>query len=257
MRRFLPLLAAFLASPAMAQTVQPVALGQPVTGTLSAEDPMLADQTFHDLWVFRGGPGTRVRILLTSEAFDTFLSVGALGAGGLDVSDTNDDYDPPGTNSRLDATVPAGGVLHIRVNSFDAGETGAYTLAVALAPNAPVGGLRPIAVATAAGAEFVDGETQTPPRGMPAHFWQCAAVAGERYAIALYSAKVDCFLSIGHGAGDEFESIEDNDDVDEGTDSRIIFEAPATGPVVIRASTFGAETGAYRLAIQRLPATRP
>lgn len=254
MHRFLPFFALLLLSTAtVAQTVTPVQLDQPATGTLSEDDPTLGDASHFDLWVFRGEPGARVRILLTSDAFDTYLSIGTMNSDGFDVMDSNDDYDPPGTDSRLDVRIPADGMLHIRVNSYSAGESGTYTLAVSTAPHAPVGGVRPIAVATASGSEFMDGETETRSGGIPVHYWRFDAMAGERYAITMSSGDVDCFLSIGYGEGDSFSSIEDSDDVDDGTDSRIIFESEVSGPVVIRASTFGVETGAYRLAIQRLP----
>ena len=257
MHRFLPFFALLLLSTSsVAQTVAPVQLDQPATGTLSDDDPTLGDESHFDLWVLQAEPGTRVRIQLTSNAFDTYLSVGTLDDNGFDVIESNDDYDPPGTDSRLDVRVPTDGMLHIRVNSFSAGESGTYTLVVSAAPNAPVGGVRPIAVATISGAEFMGGETQTRSGGMPVHFWRFDAAAGERYAIVMYSADVDCYLSIGHGEGDSFASIEDSDDVEGGTDSRIIFEPEVSGPVVIRASTFGVETGAYRIAIQRLPAGR-
>lgn len=258
MRILPPLLALYALAtlPLAAQNPATVVLDTSATGALTAEDPTLEDDSHYDMWVFQGEPGRRVRILLTSSAFDTYLSVGTMDADGFSTTGENDDYDPPGTDSRLDATVPADGMLHIRVNSFSGGETGTYQLSVTLAPNAAVGGVRTIAPATTSGAEFLDGETFTRNGNAPAHFWQFDAVAGERYAIVMYSLDVDCYLSIGQGVGDDFASAMDVDDVDGGTDSRIIYEPTESGPVVVRASTFGAETGRYQLAVQRLPAGR-
>lgn len=250
----LVLLASTAISAAGQQVVPAVLLDQPVTGSLTPDDPTLGNASHYDYWTFRGEPGTRVRILLTSRQFDTYLSVGRLTADTFETTEFNDDFNPPETDSRLDATVPATGEFTIRVHSYAAGETGDYDLLVTRAPDAAEGGVRPIAPGTAAGAEFVEAEPYTRDSGEPAHFWQFDAVAGARYAITLYSAEVDTYLSVGYGDPDQFTAVEDNDDVDDSTDSRIIFTADRTGTVTIRASIYGTVLGPYRIAIQRLEA---
>lgn len=239
-----------IAWPLAAQNLQPISVGQSVTGALTTDDRTLGDKSYFDMWVLSAEPGTNVRILLTSGAFDTWLSAGLESDTGFVVLGTNDDYE--GTNSRLDITVPDGGRLYLRVNSFSAGEAGAYQMAVSLAPGAPVGGISAIAAGTASGGTFIEDEAYR--RGeLGAQFWRFDAVAGERYAITMTSTDVDSYLSVGHGDPDAFTSIKDSDDVDGSTDSRILYTAETSGPVTIRASMFAAATGAYRIAVQRLP----
>jgi len=243
-------LLALIAWPLAAQDPQPISVGQSVTGELTADDRTLGDESYFDMWVLSAEPGTPVRILLMSAAFDTWLSAGLESDTGFVVLETNDDYE--GTNSRLDITVPGSGTLYLRVNSFSAGEAGAYQMTVSLAPGAPVGGVRAIAAGTTSGATFVEDEAYSH-GASPAHFWRFDAEAGVRYAITMTSTDVDSYLSVGRGDPESFESLEENDDVDGGTDSRVIYAAEASGPVTIRASLYAAATGAYRIAIQRLP----
>lgn len=250
------LLAALAAAPLAAQDPAEIRLDQPASGTLAADDPTLEDGSHYDLWVYRGTAGERVRIDLRSTAFDCYLSAGVLDEGAFTVRASNDDVEPGNTDARVDVTVPEGGVLHIRVNSFDAGETGAYTLALGAGPPAAAFTVQEIAPATVAGGEFAEGDA-TRDNGAPAHFWRFTAEPGARYAILLYSGEVDTFLEVGQGEGEAFAAVQTSDDVDNGTDSRILFDAAEGGTWIIRASTFGpGETGPYRLAIQRLDASR-
>ncbi|HEU4883387.1 MAG TPA: caspase family protein [Longimicrobium sp.] len=106
-----------------------IAVGQSRTGALARTDPMLADSSYYDTYSYQGRQGERLRISLTSGAFDTYLSIGQVVDGRFREVANNDDAD--GTNSVLDVTLPAVGTYQIRANSFLKGQTGAYTLAVA------------------------------------------------------------------------------------------------------------------------------
>ncbi|WP_420127617.1 caspase family protein [Longimicrobium sp.] len=108
-----------------------IALGQNRAGTLARTDPMLPDSSFYDTYSYQGRAGERVRISMTSGAFDTYLSIGQVVDGRYREVANNDDGD--GTNSVLDVTLPQAGTYQIRANSFLKGQTGAYTLAVGTA----------------------------------------------------------------------------------------------------------------------------
>jgi uncharacterized caspase-like protein len=106
-----------------------IAVGQSRAGALARTDPQLADSSYYDTYSYQGRQGERLRISLTSAAFDTYLSVGQVVDGRYREVASNDDTD--GTNSVVDVTLPAAGTYQIRANSFLKGQTGAYTLAIA------------------------------------------------------------------------------------------------------------------------------
>ncbi|MBM4183559.1 MAG: hypothetical protein FJ207_04950 [Gemmatimonadetes bacterium] len=106
-----------------------VSAGQTVNGTLRASDPILADSSHFNDYVYSGAPGDRVRITLTSGDFDAYLRWGQIN-GERFTQDAYNDDGAGGTNAAVEATVGGSGTYAVRVNSFSAGETGAYTLAV-------------------------------------------------------------------------------------------------------------------------------
>ena len=106
-----------------------VSAGQSINGALRTSDPMLADSSFYHDYIYTGSPGDRVRVSLVSGEFDAFLQWGRV-EGTRFTSDAHDDDGAGGTNAQVDATVDGSGTYAVRVNSFGAGATGAYTLAV-------------------------------------------------------------------------------------------------------------------------------
>ena len=113
-------------------TPRPIEPGQEVTGTLSDEDPAGEDQSFYDYWTYQGKAGERLRITMSSEAFDTFVSIGTVDgnsynelAGNDDGTESND-----GTNSRLEFTLPNDGVFVIRAKALSGESEGEYKLKV-------------------------------------------------------------------------------------------------------------------------------
>lgn len=120
---------------AAAATPTPVRAGQEVHGSLAETDPEMEDGSFYDYWTYTGRAGERIRISMSSEAFDTFVAAGTLAGGEFSEIASNDDGgENNGTNSVLEVTVPSSGVVTIRTNSLSGGETGAYTLKVESLP---------------------------------------------------------------------------------------------------------------------------
>lgn len=131
-------LRASLAGPAPAVTRLNV--GQTVSGTLSASDPTLSDNSHYDCFSVQTRAGQRLQIDQTSSAFDSYLSVGTGGCESLSGAQRDDD-----SGGDLNARIVYegdGSVLYIQANSVSAGETGAYQLRVSSAPagGAPSGG---------------------------------------------------------------------------------------------------------------------
>jgi hypothetical protein len=115
------------AAPSLPPGARVASAGQRLTGALRTSDPMLADSSFINDWVYSGAPGDRVRIRLESSDFDAYLQWGRLSGDRFE-REASDDDGGGGTNSMIDATVDGVGTFAIRVNSFAGGQTGAYTL---------------------------------------------------------------------------------------------------------------------------------
>jgi len=100
-----------------------------ISGTLDDSDPQGDDDSYYDYWTYQGRQGERVRITLSSEAFDTYLSLGTLQNGEFHEIDSNDDASE-GTNSMLEATLPNAGTFVIRVKALSGENEGPYTLKI-------------------------------------------------------------------------------------------------------------------------------
>ena len=136
---------AMVASPALAQqTIRP---GQTVEGELTTSDPTLDDGSHYDCFSLQTRSGRTVQIDQTSSAFDSYLTVGT-GSCALPTNPESDDDGGGGLNSRL-VRAGDGGILLIRVNSLEGGETGAYRLTVA-----ETGGGAPTPPASARSSDF-------------------------------------------------------------------------------------------------------
>ncbi len=128
MSRFPALIAlmAAVSSPALAQDwLRP---GQTVTGELTTSDPTLDDGSHYDCFVVPTRQGQRLQIDQTSEAFDSYLTIGGGICEAL-IDPESDDDGGGGLNSRL-IHVGRSVSLTIRVNSLEAAKTGAYRLSV-------------------------------------------------------------------------------------------------------------------------------
>lgn len=108
-------------------------VGSTVRGELGDEDPIDPTGSFYDAYRFQTYEGQRVRISLTSDAFDTFVQLGQMADGAFSEEQSDDDG-LSDLNSRLDFTADARGEYVLRVRSYSAGETGDYVLTVEDAP---------------------------------------------------------------------------------------------------------------------------
>lgn len=97
-----------------------------ITGVLDRNSNVLADDnSYYNAHTFAGQAGEFVIIDLASSDFDTFLIL--LDPQGNRIA-TNDDGD--GTNSRIAIALPTTGTYTVWANSYVAGATGSYTIAI-------------------------------------------------------------------------------------------------------------------------------
>jgi hypothetical protein len=123
-----------VAAPIVARAVQTryIAAGEDVHGTLDDNDAALKlDGSPYEHWTYRAThPNERVVVTLSSEDFDTFLSVGTMLDGSFEEFTRNDDV--PGESrtsvSSVTAVLPKPGEYVIRVNTFGPAERGDYVL---------------------------------------------------------------------------------------------------------------------------------
>ena len=96
-----------------------------VDGNLETTDEQNPDGTFFDLHAFDVDSDATVTIAMTSSAFDTYLVL--FDENGVYITE-NDDFGGS-TNSRISRAL-AEGCYIVMATSFDAAETGAYTVTV-------------------------------------------------------------------------------------------------------------------------------
>ncbi|UCF10521.1 MAG: PPC domain-containing protein, partial [Candidatus Bipolaricaulota bacterium] len=96
----------------------------PMTGSLGAEDPQLADDTRYELYAVAGEAGEEIGILLSSSDFDAFLY---LYDSERQVIATDDDSGG-GTDAYLRVVLPADGVYYVLANAFRPDGEGDYRL---------------------------------------------------------------------------------------------------------------------------------
>ncbi len=111
------------------RTLTPITPNQDVTGKLETVDCRLSDGSFVDFYSFTAVANQQIAVTLNSTEFDAYLAL--LDSSGNLIRE--DDDGGGGSNSRIPAssgtiTLPTAGTYIIAANSFDGGETGAYTL---------------------------------------------------------------------------------------------------------------------------------
>ncbi len=121
--------------------------GGSASGQLTSSHPALGDDTHYAMHTFRADAGDQVTVTMTSDDFDTYLLM-AMGGGALESLEMlaeNDDGPNMGVNSQITYQAPESGVYTIVANSYAAGATGSYTLALSIgaanwAQEIPTGG---------------------------------------------------------------------------------------------------------------------
>lgn len=116
-------------APATNATPRAIEPNTEVSGSLDDGDPQGDDDSYFDYWTYQGRQGERIKISLSSEAFDTYLTLGTMQNGQFTEIDSNDDSGDS-TNSVLEATLPSTGTFVIRVKALSGENEGAYTLKV-------------------------------------------------------------------------------------------------------------------------------
>ena len=224
-------------------------MGETVQGRLEASDPLTTEGSRYELYLYRGVAGDLLRLTLRSAEFDGFLSGGRF-EGASFVSDATDDDGAGGTDAQLNVTVGPSGTYAIQVKSYEAGETGAYTLALEKGtPAAPMLVL-PISIGETVNGRLVDTDPKIPD-GSHYQLYMFRGRPGQRVVILMRSEEFDAYLYGGRiEAGGFVEEVTDDDSGGD-TDARLEVTIPESGEYVIRANSLeAAKTGAFTLTVQ-------
>jgi uncharacterized caspase-like protein len=226
--------------------------GQRRTGQLQQGDNVMDDGSFFDIYTYEARAGERLRLTLSSGAFDAFLTVARMSGDEVELV-VRDDDSGGGTNSRAEFTVDRDGPLFILANALSEGMTGSYTIALEAA-----GGSERIAV----GQNRAGALARTDPMLGDSSFYDTYSYQGrqgERLRISMTSGAFDTYLSIGQVVDGRYREVANNDDAD-GTNSVMDVTLPGAGTYQIRANSFlKGQTGAYTLAVTTAsgPAPQP
>lgn len=249
------LASALVAAPALAQT--PIRIDHPLQGALSSSSPRADDNTPYDLYVYRGPAGQRIRISMTSSAFDAYLAVGTEAAPGCSADCKTDDDGGEGTDSSMTYAMPASGQVQIRANSIGANDAGPYTLAVTELPRPAPARVRAATLGQDNAGSFGD-STARDDEDKPFELWTIRGRAGQRLQIRMESTDFDSYLHFGSMDGDVFVSSAFDDDGGQGLNARLNVTLDDSGRGVVKTTAVGSDArGSYTLRIAEPPAQRP
>jgi hypothetical protein len=244
------LLAMSVAAPALAQSIDSLSPGQTVSGQIAEGDATAADDAYrYDEYLIRARAGQRFEAIMRAGEFDAFLEV--FHQGETESLASDDDGLGEGTDSRLRFTAGRAGNYVLRARTLAGVEGGSYSLALGERPPA---GRPPRPSGIRVGQTVQGALTARDPEtdeGQAYDAFSFRARAGDRFAIDLISDAFDPVVRVGRMQNGAFTELAMNDDtLETGLNSRLIFTAVDGGEYVIRATPLvaGGE-GAYTLAL--------
>ncbi len=248
------LLALSASAPALAQRAETLSPGRTVEGAITDGDSTAAEDAYrYDDYLIRVRAGQRLEAVMRAQAFDAYLEVFRQGETESLASD--DDGLGEGTDSRLRFSADRAGTYVLRARTLSGIHGGDYTLSLSQRP--PAGRApRPsaIRVGQSVQGELTAGDPESE-GGQAYDAYTFRARAGERFVIDLISDAFDPVVRVGQMRAGGFNELAMNDDtLETGLNSRLVFTAEATGDYIIRATPLspGGE-GAYTLALARGP----
>lgn len=237
-----------LPSQSLAQNGE-LAVGRSYEGELTSSDRSGDDKQVYDSWQIRGRAGERLSVLMESEDFDAELRL-TLPSGQELINDDNH-WIAETTDSRVDFTMPADGVVTVRASAFRPGQTGAYRIRLVPAASldrASVDAAPPAAISI---GQTVSGELTREDdeiAGRRTDRYVFSGSAGQRVDLRAVSSDFDTMLTL---QGPEALIVRNDDDAtaEEPTlNSRLLATLPAAGRYTISVTSYGrGSTGGYQL----------
>lgn len=230
---------------------EPLVFGATIQGDIGDGDPKDGDDRAFDAFSFAGVEGQRIRAIMRSGDFDTYLQLGRAGATFEPLA-SDDDGLGEGTDSRLSFTLPEDGAYVLRALPLGADGKGLYSLElVDRGPQPQPGSL--LVGATARGVLSESDATAEDNSFYDAYGLELKE--GDKLLITMVSNEVDSFVVLGRVQADGgFEVLGSDDDSLSDTHAKLEWTAPADGAYEVRAGTFQqGQTGAYALNVEKQP----
>lgn len=239
---------------------RPLAIGQSVMGLLSDGGPRRAGTTqLYDIYALQLSEGDSVTVSLNSVEGgiqDPYLEIGHGTPASFEELAFNDDSGG-GLNSRIRFVAPATGTYLVRASVLGEMDSGAYQLRVdRTAPPPPAPPPTPITLGQEVQGTLseadpqIEDDTFDPARRFDAYTF--VAEQGQTYVIELSAPEFDTYV-YARQAGDGGWMSDDDSGGD--LNSRLVYTAEASGPVTVRASSFGPNLeggpAAYTLKVTR------
>ncbi|HWT11745.1 MAG TPA: hypothetical protein VN231_03240 [Allosphingosinicella sp.] len=240
------LAAAFSAVPAAGQAPWSVA------GELQDSDRSTGEGDHrYDEHAVRLEAGQRYRISVESEAFDP---VAQLYRAGEDEPVAENDDSGASLNSRISYAPPSGGDFVLRVIGFSADARGAYTAEVAPMPPLPAPIASPGTAVTTSGTwSLWQGELGPADADLDGQHYDDYLIrveAGQTRYISVDSSSFDPLVQLLLPAARDsvpVETLDGDDDAGAGLNALLAFAPEEAGDYIVRVTSYGQGTGAYRL----------
>ncbi|MGB3262928.1 MAG: trypsin-like peptidase domain-containing protein [Microcoleus sp.] len=229
-------------SPFGNKSPQKVALNGPaLSGKLTTQSSVLpADNSFFDLYSFEGKAGQQITIEMTSQEIDPYLIL--LGPNQREIA--QDDDGAGSKNARITVRLPADGTYTLLANSYQARQSGAYTLEL----KASASGAPSRAILEAEGALVAGGPVLPSDKSLYREY-TFEGRSGQSVAISLESTDFDAYVAI---FGPNGRLLGENDDASDSTKNAFLsVTLPATGRYRVVVNAYDASgRGRYNLTIR-------
>jgi len=255
-RRILPfaLLVAVVA-PLAGQAPRALAVGRPVTDSLTSRDPVRrTGRAPYQVWSLEGRRGDRLTVEMVSSEFDAYLVV--RDPDGFTLGSDDDSGDE--LNARLHLILARDGTYRVIATAVGDSARGRYSLTVSgweTPPAAAPGQSAPMALAETRTGVLEPGD-EFAADGPYLDRWTAELRQGSRLRVELRSEDFDAYLQVLDPEGRE---VGYDDDGLGDRNSLVSFRAAAAGRYAILASSFGEElrVGVYRLTLLEEAGTFP
>ncbi|HET9161223.1 MAG TPA: PPC domain-containing protein [Caulobacteraceae bacterium] len=224
-----------------------IALGKTVQGLLNQKSGRAPDDSAYDLYRFRGKAGEQVRVSLSSNEFEPFVSVRKAGAA----EELAFARDHGQRAAELTVTLPADGDYEVWANAATAGEVGRYRLWLGREDAARPAAVRSMAYGDTIYGQLTAGDAKARDDSLY-DLYRFKAARGDEVTVTMRSPMVEPYLAI-HHQGEAKSIATASDDGFGGRDAELTFVVPADGYYDVWANTLGSgQRGDYIISLERI-----
>jgi hypothetical protein len=227
--------------------VRSIALGKTVQGVLGNRSGKAGDASLYDLYKFRGKAGQTIRISLSSNDFEPFVSLHRTGQK----AELAFARDHGQRSAELTATLPADGDYELWANTTTPGQSGRYALWLGLDGAAGAPPARTIAFGDTVYGELTAGDAKARDDSFY-DAYRFKAARGDEVKLVMRSPMVEAYLVVRREGADQVLATA-SDDGYGGRDAELSMVIPADGVYDVWANTLGAgQRGDYVISIERI-----